>query len=205
MKVEEVKLKKTRGDIIVAGINYDGLSLESLYSFGIKKDVEITDEKLKELLSDSEKRLCKEKAFALVGIKQRTEKELRIKLYQKGFSSTAVKYALELLDKYGYLSDAEYAASFVETQASSKGAYRLKNELIMKGVSEECAAEAVGSIDTDEDERAREVAVRYIKGKPLDEKTRLKLFRHLASRGFNYDAIKTAVNSVFHGKFENED
>ena len=49
------------------------------------------------------------KAMQLLLYRQRTEKELREKLYEKGFSENASEAAIAYVKSFGYLDDRRYA------------------------------------------------------------------------------------------------
>ena len=56
-----------------------------------------------------EVRKAKEKAMRLLLQQDRTEKELRDRLYRAGFSETASEAAMQYVSGFGYLDDRRYA------------------------------------------------------------------------------------------------
>ena len=59
-----------------------------------------------------EVRKAKEKAMRLLLQQDRTEKELRDRLYRAGFSETASEAAMQYVSGFGYLDDRRYAENY---------------------------------------------------------------------------------------------
>ena len=60
-----------------------------------------------------EVRKAKEKAMRLLLQQDRTEKELRDRLYRAGFSETASEAAMQYVSGFGYLDDRRYAENYI--------------------------------------------------------------------------------------------
>lgn len=195
MKIESVKYYKNSATIVADGQEYPKLPLSEIIRFGIKQDTIIEDTYFKEFLTQCDRTAAKDYLFGLLSRGAKTEKEARIKLYQKGFRKDSVANALQLAKQYKYISDDIYADSFIQTNKHSKGAYRLKYELKQKGVPDDIIQEA--TLDIDEKEAAHNVGAKLASGKDLtDTKVRERLIRQLASRGFSYDTIKTVLSTL---------
>lgn len=197
MKIEEIKYHKSTADITAGGAVYEKLPLSEVVRYAVAKDTEMDDGRFEEFLASCDRTAAKDYLFAMVARGAKTEKEARIRLYQKGFRHESVTNALALAKQYGYISDSAYAETYVEINKASKGGYRIRSELKLKGVPDELIAEATAGIGEIEKESAARVAVRLSSGKDLsDKKTRERLFRQLASRGFSYDAVKEAIAAL---------
>ena len=74
--------------------------------------------------------------------------------------------------------------------------FYIKNQLMLKGVSEQNINCALENIEN-EDETCENVASKWLKGKPLplDKKNKEKLYRFLLGRGFEYETIKRVMNN----------
>jgi regulatory protein len=125
--------------------------------------------------------------------KAKSEKESRIKLYQKGFPNYAVDFAIKFAKEYGYLNDEEYSKEYTDLNLKNKGALRIKYELKLKGVNEELINLSLIDKEMTQEENAEQLADKYMKGKETTQKNIEKLYRHLASRGYTYDIIKSAI------------
>lgn len=120
-----------------------------------------------------------------------SEAELREKLLSKEFTEDEVAEAVALAQKHGFQSDARYAETKTRATAGRQGNYRVKRNLLDKGISEEIADAQMETL-APEEERAIDTARRFV-GKPLDDKLKQKAYRFLASRGFSGKAIKAAM------------
>lgn len=193
--IEKIKVNRNSADITVNGEIYKKANLEAVAKFKLKEG-EISSEEYMEFYRESDKLNAKKYVFDMLARAPKTEKQCREKLYQKGYLKESVDYAIDTAKAYGYISDENFAKYYVDTRASATGNYRLKNELKMKGVSEDIIGETLAERE-DETECAISVARKFIKGKDLsDEKTYERLMRRLVMRGFNYDDIKTAISKI---------
>ena len=82
---------------------------------------------------------CRDYALKVIEYRDRTEKELREKLKEKGFGENLIDDELEFLKSYGFINDARYAERFTADAINLKkwGKSRIKSELIRKGVDRE--------------------------------------------------------------------
>lgn len=192
--IEEIKKGKKAYTLMVNGETMKGVNINVALSYALKEG-EMEKARFEEFLKDNARENAKEYLYAMVARKARTIKEARERLYAKGFHKDAVEYAIGVVSSYGYLNDEEFAKSFVENGSRSKGSYRLKREMQLKGVSEEDLNVALCELsEEDEYSSAKVLAVKYVKGKNLeDEKTKEKLFRHLVSRGYSYGIVKKVL------------
>lgn len=179
-----------------AEVVYDGkialLSEEAAYHLGVDLKKDIPDDILPSLVFESEKLLCKKYLYDQIAKYYKTKKGYFTKLLQKGYSKAAATYAIERAEDAGYIDDEKYAASYVELHGGKKGAFRLKKELIAKGVSVEIAESAVREVETDPDELYA-LAKKLAKGDLSLPEDRQKLYRKLASRGFSYGEINAVT------------
>lgn len=69
----------------------------------------------------------------------KTEQELRIRLFQKWYSSEEVQRTFTLLKKQGYLNDQMFTEWYLRTQIASKGKpiFLVKKKLEQKGIPAE--------------------------------------------------------------------
>lgn len=196
MQILRIKYRKNNADIETDEGTYPKVSLTALAHFGLTEGMEPDASRFNAFLEASEKDNAKEYIFGLLSRGAKTEKEARQKLREHKFSKRSADHAIAVAKEYGYLSDARYAVRYAETAANTKGAYRIKRELKQKGVADEEIESALSEVETDETEACAAVAARFMRGKELDEKTLERLYRHLSSRGFSYDAVKSSMRAV---------
>ncbi len=192
--IEEIKRNKSSITIVVDGVTQKGVNIDAALMHNLKKGY-IDDSAYAEFLRDNDKENCKAYVMAMIARKARTEKEVRVKLKEKGFMRPSIENAVKIAKAYGYISDEEYARNYVETCSSHKGGYRLKQELRAKGIADEYVESAVAELSEEEEEAAAfRLTERYMRGKTMDDKVKEKLFRYLCSRGFGYDVIKSVMH-----------
>ena len=92
--------------------------------------------------SPEEQKDATRKAMRLLEHMDRTEKGLRDKLRQSGFSPDAVDAALAYVQSYGYIDDSRYARTYIAYRMDSKSRQKIIQELIGKGVDKETAVAA---------------------------------------------------------------
>ena len=140
-----------------------------------------------------------EKGIFLISLKDRTKKELQLKLEEKYQNKAAVLRATEKLEELGYLNDLNYAMSYIESKTYGKN--RVSYNLFQKGVRKDIVEKAYLALDEEKEENVEDVKLEKMiekKGKKVninnerDEKKikeEQKLIQYLARQGFSLDKI----------------
>lgn len=162
---------------------------------------DIAEEKIPLLLAESEKVLCRKYLYDQLSRYSKTKRGYLTKLLEKGFSRDAAREAVNAAEEYGYIDDLRYAERYVEANSAKKGYYRLKDELLKKGVPSSVAAEALDGLTADGEELLA-LAKKLAKTAPQTREDRAKLCRRLASRGFSYEEINAAVKRLCDGDLD---
>jgi len=139
-----------------------------------------------------------DRAAKKLGCSMMTEKETADYLRGKGFASDEIKDAVCRLKEYNYLGDGEYVKAYFNSHAGKKGDKGIRYELERKGIAAELIAEFFDESESDEAERCKAVAEKYMRNKEKTEKTKAGLARHLYSRGFAWDTASKVVAVNFH-------
>ena len=151
--------------------------------------------------SPEEQKDATRKAMRLLEHMDRTEKGLRDKLRQSGFSPDAVDTALAYVQSYGYIDDSRYARTYIAYRMDSKSRQKIIQELIGKGVDKETAVaawEEEAALNSP-DERTlliRTVEKKYAPGTELDEKEMRRLYGYLVRRGFQFSDISSVLEEM---------
>lgn len=151
--------------------------------------------------SPEEQKDATRKAMRLLEHMDRTEKGLRDKLRQSGFSPDAVDAALAYVQSYGYIDDSRYARTYVAYRMDSKSRQKIIQELIGKGVDKETAVaawEEEAALNSP-DERTlliRTVEKKCAPGTELDEKEMRRLYGYLVRRGFQFSDISSVLEEM---------
>lgn len=194
MRIISYNAKKQTAEIEWMG-NVRVISEEAalLARIDIKND--IPEEAIPSLLSASEEILCRKYLYEQISKYSKTKRGYLNKLLEKGFSKGAAKDAVERAENYGYIDDAKYAERYISLNSSKKGYYRLKQELLNKGIPSAIVADVLSALPPQEEEIIS-LAQQLVK-KPLENgEDRAKLARKLAARGFPYEDIRRAINAL---------
>ena len=163
---------------------------------GLYQNMEIDDEALTSLQREVNARRAFNKASDLLSCRDHSEKELREKLRQKGFSEGADE-AIEKLRSYGYVDDSRFAARYAAELQRVKhyGKRRVEQELMRKGVDRAVIAETLEDMTFDTDDLVSLIEQRYIRR--LDsEKGVSQTVAALQRRGYSYREIKDALEKL---------
>ena len=191
----EKQKRRQRVDIEVDGVVALSLRLDVVALRGLAAGQELTQARRKELESEDQRLDAVATALRLLAAGQRSERDLRDRLRQRKFRLAAVDHAIERMRALGYLNDAAFARSWVESrQASTPRSRRaLAFELGRKGVDREVASEAVEELsDADAAYEAAQRRLRSLRGLDRPTFTR-RLGNFLASRGFGYGVVRTTI------------
>lgn len=143
---------------------------------------------------------CRDYALKVIEFKDRTEKEIREKLTQKGYDENITEDEIAFLKDYGFINDLRYAQRFVSDAINLKkwGKARIRAELLRKGVDREIIDNTVEDafIDVDDDRLFKEMQRRFKNSDLSNIKERTRIFNFYMRRGFSPDEIKGAMNSM---------
>ncbi|MEZ4665965.1 MAG: regulatory protein RecX [Thermomicrobiales bacterium] len=198
--IEAQKHSATRFSIFLDGAFAFGIGRDLLIESGIAKGEFLGQDRLDAILAQDAIDRAVTTAMRVLEQRMQTGKELRTRLLRKGFDPAAIDAALERLAKYGYLNDERFAELWIENRLAHRPRSKrmLEQELRQKGVDREIVQETVASSEIDDRAAALDLATRRLKsvqGLPPQEQ-RKKLTGILARRGFDYGAIRAALEAV---------
>lgn len=198
MEIKSIKLKSKKNANVFSVLTDVGefeLHSEPIVKHGIKKG-ELADDVFKQAQEESAVLIATEKATKYLASKLKTEQQIKDYLYKQGFHKNTVNEVLNKLKTYGIINDAYFAKSYI---ASNKNysTNKLKQKLISFGVKPEDMAELLTEID--DIPSCKIHAQKYMKNKECCKENLEKLIRHLAGKGYSFDAIKKVLNDL---KFE---
>jgi regulatory protein len=148
-------------------------------------------------------------ALNLLTHRGRSERELRQRLRQKGYTSTAIDEAIRRVVEWGYLNDEQFAASWVEQRSSGRPRSRraLAHELREKGVDRQIIETTIEEADIDELADARRLgADKWRKeGAQESDRRRQRTAGFLARRGYSWQIAKQVIDELESGETPDED
>ena len=187
-KIEAQKKNTDRVNIYINDEFFMSVFTELVYTFNLKKGMEINKENLKSLLDDDMYIKAKNKALNILSKADQSEKKIKEKLSSD-------------LRNNKFIDDKLLAQKIVNTNINLNkcGKNKIKQNLYNKGIDSEDISHAISNIDSNvEFENALYLAKkRYERIKNEDKrKVYQKLSQHLAYKGFSYDTIKSVLNKI---------
>ena len=138
-----------------------------------------------------------EKAMHLLLSQERTEKELRERLYRSGVSETAAQRAIQYVAGFGYLDDRRYAMNYISYHKGNRSRKELQYKLTSKGISKEILADVFMDYESeDEKEALLYMLSKRLKSRKLSEleaKEKEKIISYLARKGYALSTIRTVM------------
>ncbi|MEG1662691.1 MAG: regulatory protein RecX [Clostridia bacterium] len=145
-------------------------------------------------------RLAYDAAGKYLSASPRSEKEVKEKLYSKGFHKDEVEGAIEKCKLYHFIDDEAYVRTFLEFYKNKYGAKKLAYKLTTeKGINRELVDNLIADELPDDLElqKAKDCAEKYILQKKFDKKDVSKVAAFLFQRGFEWNIINQALNDIF--------
>ncbi len=146
---------------------------------------------------------AKQKAYRLLSMRPHSEKELEVKLREKGFPAVVIKEALEKLHDLKYLNDASFAVQWARNCAVNKlqGNRKIFITLKEKGVASQLIDDAIAAarLEISEEEAIAVLIKKKMAGKKaaiLDIKAKQRIYQSLMGRGFPPGLILNKLGKV---------
>ena len=150
-------------------------------------------------MTKTAEKICLDKALRLLGRREHSCMELSRKLKQRGFLPDVITATVSACERMNYVDDRRFCDGYTgQLRRRGYGMMRIVQKLKEKGVAEAIIRESIDKIcpEVCQVEDCRRVIDKRIPAEqtaPLDEKSRVRLFRFLYQRGFSSDVIKEAM------------
>jgi len=198
--ITKQKRKDDRYNIYLDEEYAGSLNAETMVKFDIETNKLIELDFFNEIVETDNRSYAFNLALKYVSYRRRTEKEVFDYLVKKELTSTTAEHAVKKLLAYGYLNDLEFAKEFIayHINAGKYGKIVLKHKMITKGFSESITDNALSEYRYEQEYKNAERIYHKIlnANQKLDpRKLREKLYRSLASKGFEYDIISDLLRN----------
>lgn len=198
----EPQKRKGRYNIFLDGEFAFGADKETIYNFGLRKNDDLSEEKINEIREYDEFNFGKKIAYRFLNYKPRTEKEIRKKLKENKISEMSSDKVITSLKNLKYLDDNQFAKQYLEEKLlnNPKGKRLIAIKLAEKGIGKDVIENVIESAYSGDIEikKAKDLLTKYLKkirAKSESDKKQ-KCYRHLLSKGFDYEIIKDAFNII---------
>ncbi len=206
IKISKVEVQKNHSDrvsIFVDDNYFASMYLDTAVKYGIKKDLEIDEETLKNYILESEKHLAFDKAVNYQNSAFKTKKQIRDYLNKKSYDKLVVDYVINKMEEYGFLNDSKFADMYISTYDKKYGPNMLKTKLLQKGISKNIVEEKLQEY-LPNDEIVDKLLLKKLGNKEPTTENLTKCIRFLSSRGYEYDTIKKSINKIKKGEMDYE-
>lgn len=166
-------------------------------AFEIDKEIDFPTYKL--ILANDEFNMAKNYALNKISYSQKSTYEIRQKLKEQKFSEDVIEKIIAYLDSYGFLDDEAYVKAYIrdKDEVSNWSRGKIRFMLKRKHIDDNLIEDYIYTIsDEREAEKAGFFADKKIKN-DFSYENRAKVFRHLASKGFDVDIINQVLNERF--------
>ena len=192
-----------RLNLAIDGVFACGIDREVAARVGIRVGEVLDAEQLQALRAADEIAQATNSAIVFLTYRARSEREVRDRLQQKGYSPAAITGAIEKLQGWGYLNDAEFARAWTENRAQHqpRGRRLLAQELRQKGVDRELVAATIDDAAINEVADALALARKRLRPSGDDpaaiQAEKRRLGGYLGRRGYGYDVIRPVLARLF--------
>jgi regulatory protein len=182
------------GSVIVADYNV-------VVAEAIRKNDDLSEEKINYLLNRSELNKIKNYAFRFLGIRNHSSRELKLKLIKKKFPVDLIDEAISELISQNLIDDKQFAKQFLDEKLSKgkSGPNKIKAELIKKGIERKIIDELILSIDNDSSyQNALNLAMKKFRtfNEKDKKKSKQKIFNFLHTKGFDSELILSVLKEI---------
>lgn len=199
MKVTDVVVQKNNNQRVSVFVDNEyAFSLDGADAIlmKIKPGRELSKEDIERCNYECNFTKARDKALEILSRKSVSKKELSDKLSEKGYDEPIVSDAISELESLGYVDDDAYAGLFLEHCMSKMwGKKKIRYEMKQKGIPDCVIEEKLSQFYEDDilDEIKETVIAKYGNEDLSDMKTKAKITRYLASRGFDFSLIDKVI------------
>jgi regulatory protein len=196
-KIDQQKKKKNRVNIYIDGEFALGLYKDTVIKYHLYENKEITPEEIFSIKKFEEFTDAKEKVLNFISYRERSRKEIKDYLSNKGISQVIINKVLNDLENAGLVDDRKFALAWIKNRnkINPKGNFVLKMELTEKGIEENEIEKLLG--DVDEKENARKVIKKAVKKYGEKISAKKKILEYIQRRGFSINIAIEVLDELY--------
>lgn len=145
-------------------------------------------------------------ALNYLSVSARSEKEVRERLYKKGFHKNEVEAAIKKAKEYKFIDDENYVKLYYESYGKKYGVKKIVfNLTTQKGVDKNLVENVLYEIAPNDGEQAKALAFaeKYIVQKKItNRKDGQKVGAFLFRKGFEWNVINSVMSTLFDDVYE---
>lgn len=186
---------KKRVNVYLDGEFYCGLGLFTVLQQRLKVGGEVDEKVLAEIAAEDAYSDALDKSLNYISKSMHTKMQVILYLKKKEYDGKTIARVIDKLIEYGYIDDELYAKRFAAEKSVREGKRKIAMELRAKGVDPKISERVLGE-EFSEDEGCMRIAVKYLKGRPVDYELKQKCYRYLLSKGFDFDVAKSTLDKL---------
>jgi len=188
-----------RYSIFIEGKFVLGIDKKTVEDMGLKVGKLIDEKDLKKITSQEELNKGQAYALMLLGYRERSLREIRMRMRQKGYEEKLIEKVMKYLKDRNLINDKRFTRLWAESRIKKGyGSWRIQSELEQKGVNREMADEILKNLYSGIDEV--QVALDLVKKKKWLLKEPQRLTEHVSNllrrRGFSFEVISNVVEKI---------
>ncbi|MBO5211332.1 MAG: RecX family transcriptional regulator [Clostridia bacterium] len=162
----------------------------------LKKGDELSEEKLNDLVFESQYQRAKSRAVWYLDRKDRTAKDLYSKLCIAGFDKKASARVIARLTEVGLIDDRRFAENYaIRLMESNVSVREALQKMLQKGVPYDMAKEVLAETETDENKQIEALINKKYRTRLMADGGKEKVYAALIRKGFSYEAVKDALKN----------
>ena len=201
--IKQQKRQRGRFSVYIDGKYAFSLDYVTFTHAGLHIGDAISDEEVKLLSQKDEFFRARDYAYSLLSYRERTEHEMKSRLFEKGFSISVVRSVLDMLKSKDLINDRSFASKWVEDVLSHRpmGKLRVMHELRKRRVNdaiidEVCRGRLEPVAEVTLARRAADKKLHALENYP-QEVAKRRLFNFLKNRGFDFGVINDLMKEYF--------
>jgi len=188
-----------RYSIFIEGKFVLGIDKKTVEDMGLKVGKLIDEKDLKKITSQEELNKGQAYALMLLGYRERSLREIRMRMRQKGYEEKLIEKVMKYLKDRNLINDKRFTRLWAESRIKKGyGSWRIQSELEQKGVNREMADEILKDLYSGIDEV--QVALDLVEKKRWVSKEPPRLTERVSNllrrRGFSFEVISNVVEKI---------
>ena len=137
MRITSIRKRRSDVEIVFEDQSKIIVGYKVVVDNGLRRNDDLTEEQINELLTQTEKLKIRDSAFRLLGRRAHSVFEISQKLARKGFRKELIEIVISDLKGNNYLNDDNFSQAFVNERLAKRksGINKIRAELIRKGVN----------------------------------------------------------------------
>jgi regulatory protein len=188
-----------RYSIFIEGEFVLGIDKKTIEDMDLRVGKLVDEKDLKKITSQEELNKAQAYALMLLGYRERSLREIEMRMRQKGYEEKLVEKVVKYLKDRNLINDKRFTQLWAESRIKKGyGRWRIQSELEQKGVNREIGDEILKDLYSGIDEV--QVALDLVEKKRWVSKEPLRLTERVSNllrrRGFSFEVISNVVEKI---------